>query len=186
MGGRFSVESQNNMSDEDYIKRLLNDTLGKLSFHGETYADKEVLKRLDIYEFTLNHVYGQLEKLLSSCFGRKEFSAVDLFNKTHQILKEHKENLLLELKAIDCEMGVLGLDYIEEYLLDHMGSDFAVSCGIKVFGGFEYWARFEEPDDENESYKHFVQAKGGSLEEVVRKIAAYIDSGKTYNDGRYV
>lgn len=87
---------------------------------------------------------------------------------------------------IECEMGILGLDYIEEYLLDHMGSDFAVSCGIKVFGDFECWARFEEPDDENDDYKHFVQAKGQSLEEVVRKIATYIDSGKTYNDGRYI
>lgn len=180
------MSSGKNMDNKIYIERLLNDVLGKLSFHGETYADKEVLDRLDIYEFTLNHVYKQLEKLLGSCLGRKEFSAIDLFNKTHWILKEHKENVSLELKAIDREMGILGLDYIEEYLLDHSGSDFAVSCGIKVFGGFEYWARFEEPDDENEDYKHFVQAKGESLEEVVRKIATYIDSGKTYNDGRYV
>ena len=169
-----------------YIQRLLNDVLGELSFHGETYADKEVLERLDVYQFALNHIYQQLEGLLSSTFNRKEFSAISLFNKTHSILKEHNENVSLELKAIDCEMGILGLDYIEEYLLDHMSSDFAVSCGIKVFGGFEYWARFEEPDDENEDYKHFVQAKGESLEEVVRKIATYIDSGKTYNDGRYV
>lgn len=52
--------------------------------------------------------------------------------------------------------------------------------------GFKYWAKFEEPDDENENYKHFVQAEGKSLEEVARKIATYIDSGKMYNDGRYV
>ena len=32
-----------------YIQRLLNDVLGKLSFHGETYADQEVLERLDVY-----------------------------------------------------------------------------------------------------------------------------------------
>lgn len=79
-----------------------------------------------------------------------------------------------------------GLDYIEEYLKSHMGSDFTVSCGIRGFGGFEYWARFEEPDEDNEDYMHFVQAKGNTLEEVVRKIATYIDSGKAYNDGRYV
>lgn len=180
------MESQNNMSDKDYIKRLLNDTLGKISFHGETYADKEVLERLDVYQFALNHIYQQMEGLLGSTFNKKEFSAISLFNKTHSILKEHNENVSLELKAIDCEMGILGLNYIEEYLLDNMGSEFAVSCGIKVFGGFEYWARFEEPGDENEDYKHFVQAKGQSLEEVVRKIATYIDSGKAYNDGRYV
>jgi len=180
------MSSSRDMNDNAYMERLLHDTLGELSFHGETYADEEVLKRLDIYEFTLNHVYKQLEELLGSCFGRKEFSAVDLFNKTHQILKEHKENVSLELKAIDCEMGILGLNYIEEYLLDNRGSEFIASCGIQVFGGFKYWARFEEPDDENEDYKHFVQANGKSLEEVARKIAAYLDSGKTYNDGRYV
>ena len=174
------------MSDEDYMKRLLNDTLGELSFHGETYADKEVLERLDVYQFALNYIYQQMEGLLGSTFNKKEFSAISLFNKTHRILKEYNENVSLELKAIDCEMGILGLDYIEEYLLDHSGSDFAVSCGIQVFGGFEYWARFEEPGDENEDYKHFVQAKGQSLEEVVRKIATYIDSGKAYNDERYV
>lgn len=79
-----------------------------------------------------------------------------------------------------------GLDYIEEYLKSHMGSDFTVSCGIQVYGGFKYWARFEEPDEDNENYMHFVQAEGNTLEEVARKIATYIDSGKTYNDGRYV
>lgn len=180
------MSSSGDTNDNAYMERLLHDTLGELSFHGETYADKEVLKRLDMYEFALNHIYKQLENLLGSCFKKKEFSAISLFDKTHQILKEHNEDVSLELRAIDCEMGILGINYIEEYLLDHMGSDFAVSCGIKVFGGFEYWARFEEPDDENEDYKHFVQAKGQSLEEVVRKIATYIDSGKTYNDGRYV
>jgi hypothetical protein len=79
-----------------------------------------------------------------------------------------------------------GLDYIEEYLKSHMGSDFTVSCGIQVYGGFKYWARFEEPDEDNDDYMHFVQAKGNTLEEVTGKIAAYLDSGKTYNDGRYV
>lgn len=79
-----------------------------------------------------------------------------------------------------------GLDYIEEYLKSHMGSDFTVSCGIQVYGGFKYWARFEEPDEDNENYMHFVQAEGNTLEEVARKIATYIDSGKTYNDGSYV
>ena len=33
------MSSGKNMDNNVYIKRLLNDTLGKLSFHGETYAD---------------------------------------------------------------------------------------------------------------------------------------------------
>ena len=75
---------------------------------------------------------------------------------------------------------------IEKYIKSHMGSDLTVSCSVLVFGGFEYWARFEEPDEDNEDYKHFVQARGKSLEEVAGKIAAYIDSGKAYDDGRLV
>ena len=180
------MSSSRDMNDNAYMERLLHDTLGKLSFHGETYADKEVLKRLDIYEFTLNHIYGQLEDLLDSCFKRKELSAISLFNKTHQILEEHNKDVSLQLKSIDCEMGILGLDYIEEYLKRHMDSDFTVSCGIRVYGGFKYWAKFEEPDEDNEGYIHFVQAEGNTLEEVTRKIEEYLDSGKTYNDGRYV
>ena len=78
------------------------------------------------------------------------------------------------------------LDHIEEYLKIHMGSNFTVSCGIETFGGFKYWARFEEPDEDNEGYMHFVQAEGNTLEEVAGKIATYLDSGKIYNDGRYV
>lgn len=180
------MSSSRDTNDNAYMERLLHDTLGELSFHGETYADKKVLERLDIYEFTLNYIYKQLEKLLGSCFDRKEFSAVDLFNKTHQILKEHKENVSLELSAIDCEMGILGFDYIEKYLKNHIGSCLTVSCGIQVYEGFKYWAMFEEPDEDNEDYMHYVHAEGNTLEEVTRKIAAYIDSGKTYNDGRYV
>ena len=68
------------MDNNVYIERLLNDTLGKISFHGETYADKEVLERLDMYEFALNHIYKQLENLLGSCFKKKEFSAISLFS----------------------------------------------------------------------------------------------------------
>lgn len=177
---------RSNMSDEDYIKRLLNDTLGKISFHGETYADKEVLKRLDMYEFALNHIYKQLENLLGSCFKKKEFSVISLFNKTYQILKEHNEDVSLELRAIDCEMGILGINYIEEYLLDHNGSELCLSCGIQGYEGFGYWAKFKEPDKDNEGYIHFVQAEGNTLEEVAGKIATYLDSGKMYNDGRYV
>ena len=90
-----------NMDNNIYIERLLNDVLGKLSFHGETYADKEVLERLDIYKFALNHIYRQLEDLLDSCSKRKESSAIKLFNKTYQILKEHNENVLSELKSIE-------------------------------------------------------------------------------------
>ena len=78
------------------------------------------------------------------------------------------------------------LDHIEEYLKIHMGSNFTVSCGIETFRGFKYWARFEEPDEDNEGYMHFVQAEGNTLEEVAGKIATYLDSGKIYNDGRYV
>ena len=174
------------MHDKDYIKSLLSDTLGKISFHGETYADKEVLKRLDMYEFALNYIYKQLENLLGSCFKKKEFSAISLFNKTHHILKEHNEDVSLELRAIDCEMGILGINYIEEYLLNNRGSEFTASCGIQTFGGFKYWARFEAPDKDNEGYMHFVQAEGNTLEEVTGKIATYLDSGKIYNDGRYV
>ena len=83
-------------------------------------------------------------------------------------------------------MGILGINYIEKYLLDHRGSELSLSCGIQVYGGFKYWARFEEPNEDNEDYMHLVQAEGDTLEEVAGKIAAYIDSGKTYNDGRHV
>jgi lipoprotein len=79
-----------------------------------------------------------------------------------------------------------GLDYIEKYLKNHMGSYLTVSCGIQVYEGFKYWARFEEPDEYNDDYTHYVHAEGNTLEEVAGKIAAYIDSGKIYNDGRYV
>lgn len=78
-------------------------------------------------------------------------------------LKEHNEDVSLELRAIDCEMGTLGLNYIEEYLLDHEGSELSLSCGIQTYGGFKYWARFEEPDEDNEDYLHLVQAEGNTL-----------------------
>ena len=127
-----------------------------------------------------------MEDLLYSCLNRKEFSAISLFNKTHQILKDHHEQLSSELDCINCEMGIFGLDYIREYLLENKDSQFTTSCGVQRSKGFKYWARFEEPDDENESYKHFVQAEGNTLEEVAEKIATYLNSGKIYNDGRYI
>lgn len=101
-------------------------------------------------------------------------------------MKEHSKNISSELKAIDCEQSAVGLGYIEEYLKKHTGGEFSLSYSTKTFEGFGYWARFEEPDDEDEDYKHFVQAEGKSMEEVVIKIATYIKSGKTYNDGRYI
>ena len=87
------MSSGKNIDNNVYIERLLNDVLGELSFHGETYADQEVLERLDVYQFALNHIYQQMEGLLGSTFNKKEFSAISLFNKTHHILKEHKENV---------------------------------------------------------------------------------------------
>ena len=80
------------------------------------------------------------------------------------------------------------LAFIEDYIKDkkYNNPDFFISWSVTLDGKIEYWVRFSMTDDEDEDYKHFVQAKGQSLEEVIRKLATYIDSGKAYNDGRYV
>ena len=72
---------------------------------------------------------------------------------------------------------------IEKYITENKDSELIVTCNIQTFRGLEYWAYFKEPDNKGDC-KHYVQASGKSLEEVLRKIATYINSGKTYNDKR--
>lgn len=74
---------------------------------------------------------------------------------------------------------------IEKYITENENSELIVTCNIQTFRGLEYWAYFKEPDGKGDC-KHYVQAEGQSLEEVLRKIATYINSDETYNDKRYL
>mgnify|MGYP000849471990 FL=1 len=74
---------------------------------------------------------------------------------------------------------------IEKYITENKDSELIVTCNIQTFIGLEYLAIFEEPDNKGD-YKHYVHAIGKSLEEVIRKIATYINSDETYNDKRYL
>lgn len=172
------------MSDAAYVRRLLDDVLGRLSFHGETYADKKTLEQLDIYEVVIVYIYCQMRELLCCCDSREESSAVRLFSKTHRILKDYHKQLSSDLERIDYDRGVLSISYIEGYLADNKNSEFFITCRAHIPGELRYCAVFREFHDKDKSYKHLVCAKGYSREEVIRKIATYLASGKTYNDGR--
>ena len=74
---------------------------------------------------------------------------------------------------------------IEKYITENKDSELIVTCNIQTFRGLEYLAIFEEPDNKG-YYKHYVHAIGKSLEEVIRKIATYINSDENYNDKRYL
>jgi hypothetical protein len=74
---------------------------------------------------------------------------------------------------------------IEKYITENKDSELIVTCNIQTFRGLEYLAIFEEPDNKGD-YKHYVHATGKSLEEVIRKLATYINSDETYNDKRYL
>jgi hypothetical protein len=78
------------------------------------------------------------------------------------------------------------LEHIEEYIKDRECNtpELAISCRAMLDGKIKYRARFLMVDTEDNDGTDFVRAEGGSLEEVVGKIAGYLKSGKHYKDGR--
>ena len=95
------------------------------------------------------------------------------------------EDLIEEQKKL---VEIKDLERIEQYIKDREYNipEFSISCRVMLDGKIKYCARFLMVDTEDNDNTDFVRADGGSLEEVVGKIAGYLKSGEHYKDGRYL
>lgn len=75
--------------DKEHIERLLDEVLGNVSFHGDTYEDGISMKNIKLHEIALNHIWAKLRDTAYQAAGKQEFSAVDIINQIESISKEH-------------------------------------------------------------------------------------------------
>lgn len=75
--------------DKEHIERLLDEVLGGVSFHGDTYDDEISMRNIKLHEIALNHIWAKLRETAYQAAGKQEFSAVDIVNQIESISKEH-------------------------------------------------------------------------------------------------
>lgn len=47
--------------DKEHIERLLDEVLGGVSFHGDTYDDEISMRNIKLHEIALNHIWAKLK-----------------------------------------------------------------------------------------------------------------------------
>lgn len=80
---------QNDNFDKEYIYRLLDEVLGKVSFHGDTYEDDISMRNIRLHEIALIHIWSKLRDTAYQAAGRQEFSAAKIINQIEEISKDH-------------------------------------------------------------------------------------------------
>ena len=80
---------QNDNFDKEYIERLLDEVLGKVSFHGDTYEDEISMRNIRLHEIALIHIWSKLRDTAYQAAGKREFSAVKIINQIEEISKDH-------------------------------------------------------------------------------------------------
>lgn len=80
---------QNDNFDKEYICRLLDEVLGKVSFHGDTYEDDISMRNIRLHEIALIHIWSKLRDTAYQAAGRQELSAVKIINQIEEISKDH-------------------------------------------------------------------------------------------------
>lgn len=75
--------------DKEHIERLLDEVLGGISFHGDTYEYKISMRNIKLHEIALNHIWTKLRDTAYQAAGKQEFSAVGIINQIENISKEH-------------------------------------------------------------------------------------------------
>lgn len=79
--------------DKEHIERLLNEVLGGVSFHGDTYEDGISMKNIKLHKIALNHIWSKLRDTAYQAAGKQEFSAVGIINQIESISKEHIDDV---------------------------------------------------------------------------------------------
>ncbi len=80
---------QNDNFDKEYIYRLLDEVLGKVSFHGDTYEDEISMRNIRLHEIALIHIWSKLRDTAYQAAGKRELSAVKIINQIEEISKDH-------------------------------------------------------------------------------------------------
>lgn len=80
---------QNDNFDKEYICRLLDEVLGKVSFHGDTYEDEISMRNIKLHEIALIHIWSKLRDTAYQAAGKRELSAVKIINQIEEISKDH-------------------------------------------------------------------------------------------------
>lgn len=80
---------QNDNFDKEYIERLLDEVLGKVSFHGDTYEDEISMRNIRLHEIALIHIWSKLRDTAYQAAGKRELSAVKIINQIEEISKDH-------------------------------------------------------------------------------------------------
>lgn len=80
---------QNDNFDKEYIERLLDEVLGKVSFHGDTYEDEISMRNIKLHEIALIHIWSKLRDTVYQAAGKRELSAVKIINQIEEISKDH-------------------------------------------------------------------------------------------------
>lgn len=75
--------------DKEHIERLLDEVLGGVSFHGDTYEDEISMRNIKLHKIALAHIWAKLRDTAYRAAGKQEFSAVDIINQIESISKEH-------------------------------------------------------------------------------------------------
>ena len=80
---------QTNDFDKEYIRRLLDEVLGKVSFCGDSYDDEISMKNIRLHEIALIHIWSKLRDTAYQAAGKQEFSAVKIIKQIEGLSKEH-------------------------------------------------------------------------------------------------
>lgn len=80
---------QNDNFDKEYIQRLLDEVLGEVSFHGDSYDDEISMRNIRLHEIALIHIWSKLRDTAYQAAGKREFSAVKIINQIEEISKDH-------------------------------------------------------------------------------------------------
>ena len=80
---------QNDNFDKEYICRLLDEVLGKVSFHGDIYEDEISMRNIRLHEIALIHIWSKLRDTAYQAAGKRELSAVKIINQIEEISKDH-------------------------------------------------------------------------------------------------
>lgn len=80
---------QNDNFDKEYICRLLDEVLGEVSFHGDTYEDEISMRNIRLHEIALIHIWSKLRDTAYQAAGKRELSAVKIINQIEEISKDH-------------------------------------------------------------------------------------------------
>lgn len=75
--------------DKEYIWRLLDEVLGEVSFHGDTYEDEISMRNITLHEIALKHIWFKLTETAYQAAGKRELSAVKIINQIEEISKDH-------------------------------------------------------------------------------------------------